>query len=306
MWGDIAIAFLLAFITAFVITPYSIRLAKKVGAVDYPNDRRVNKKPMPRLGGIAVIAGFLVSAIYLIITMRIENNIDFITDGLGKKLLGFLFGAMVLGITCYIDDVKGISPLVKLAGQLIAAIIVVSCGVRIDNFTIPFKENSIMINEVISYILTIGWIVGITNAINLIDGLDGLSSGITLIACISMLIIFSLNESPLIAIILITALAGAIVGFLPYNFNGIIPKTTKNTNQTKKQKKKKTNKNKQKKQKHKLYGLCNFNNINIRSRKNIHSNCNYCSNNSTCTSNIRYFMGYCKKNCKNKVNKRSI
>jgi len=206
MWGDIAIAFLLAFITAFVITPYSIRLAKKVGAVDYPNDRRVNKKPMPRLGGIAVIAGFLVSAIYLIITMRIENNIDFITDGLGKKLLGFLFGAMVLGITCYIDDVKGISPLVKLAGQLIAAIIVVSCGVRIDNFTIPFKENSIMINEVISYILTIGWIVGITNAI-------------TLIACISMLIIFSLNESPLIAIILITALAGAIVGFLPYNFN---------------------------------------------------------------------------------------
>ena len=74
MWGDIAIAFLLAFITAFVITPYSIRLAKKVGAVDYPNDRRVNKKPMPRLGGIAVIAGFLVSAIYLIITMRIENN----------------------------------------------------------------------------------------------------------------------------------------------------------------------------------------------------------------------------------------
>ena len=165
MWGDIAIAFLLAFITAFVITPYSIRLAKKVGAVDYPNDRRVNKKPMPRLGGIAVIAGFLVSAIYLIITMRIENNIDFITDGLGKKLLGFLFGAMVLGITCYIDDVKGISPLAKLAGQLIAAIIVVSCGVRIDNFTIPFKENSIMINEVISYILTIGWIVGITNAI---------------------------------------------------------------------------------------------------------------------------------------------
>ena len=96
------------------------KVGKKVGAVDYPNDRRVNKKPMPRLGGIAVIAGFLVSAIYLIITMRIENNIDFITDGLGKKLLGFLFGAMVLGITCYIDDVKGISPLVKLAGQLIA------------------------------------------------------------------------------------------------------------------------------------------------------------------------------------------
>lgn len=219
MWGDIAIAFLLAFITAFVITPYTIRLARKVGAVDIPNDRRVNKKPMPRLGGLAVIAGFLVSAIYLVITMRIENKIDFMADGLNKKILGFFLGAAVLGITCFIDDVKGIKPLAKLAGQTLAAVLVVSSGLLIDNFTIPFKENSVVLNDVISYILTIGWIVGITNAINLIDGLDGLSSGITLISCISLLIIFSLNESPLIAIILITALAGGIVGFLPYNFN---------------------------------------------------------------------------------------
>lgn len=219
MWGDIAIAFLLAFITAFVITPYTIRLAKKVGAVDIPNDRRVNKKPMPRLGGLAVIAGFLVSAIYLIISMFIEKKINFTEDSLNKKIFGFLIGIIVLGITCFIDDVKGIKPLAKLAGQTLAAILLVSSGVLIDNFTIPFKENSVMLNEVFSYILTIGWIVGITNAINLIDGLDGLSSGITLISCISLLIIFALNESPLIAIILITSLAGAIVGFLPYNFN---------------------------------------------------------------------------------------
>lgn len=219
MWGDIAIAFLLAFITAFVITPYTIRIAKKVGAVDIPNDRRVNKKPMPRLGGLAVIAGFLVSAIYLIISMFIEKKINFTEDSLNKKIFGFLIGIIVLGITCFIDDVKGIKPLAKLAGQTLAAILLVSSGVLIDNFTIPFKENSVMLNEVFSYILTIGWIVGITNAINLIDGLDGLSSGITLISCISLLIIFALNESPLIAIILITSLAGAIVGFLPYNFN---------------------------------------------------------------------------------------
>ena len=63
MWGDIAIAFLLAFITAFVLTPYTMRLARKVGAIDIPNDRRVNKKPMPRLGGVAVICGFLVSTV---------------------------------------------------------------------------------------------------------------------------------------------------------------------------------------------------------------------------------------------------
>ncbi len=219
MWGDIAIAFLLAFITAFVITPYTIRLAKKVGAVDIPNDRRVNKKPMPRLGGLAVIAGFLVSVIYLVISASIEGKINLLEDSLNIKLVGILGGMLVLGIVCYIDDIKDIKPLVKLAGQVIAAIIVASSGVLIDNFTIPFKENSVVLNEVFSFILTVGWIVGITNAINLIDGLDGLSSGITLISCLSLVVVFALNESPLIAIILITALAGAIVGFLPYNFN---------------------------------------------------------------------------------------
>ena len=219
MWGDIAIAFLLAFITAFVITPYTIRLAKKVGAVDIPNDGRVNKKPMPRLGGLAVIAGFLVSVIYLVISASIEGKINLLEDNLNIKLLGILGGMLVLGIVCYIDDVKDIKPLVKLAGQVAAAVIVASSGVLIDNFTIPFKENSFVLNEVFSFILTVGWIVGITNAINLIDGLDGLSSGITLISCLSLVVVFALNESPLIAIILITALAGAIVGFLPYNFN---------------------------------------------------------------------------------------
>lgn len=219
MWGDIAIAFLLAFITAFVITPYTIKLARKVGAVDMPADRRVNIKPMPRLGGLAVIAGFLVSAIYLIISMVIEGKINFVEEGLNFKLLGFLLGLVVLEITCYIDDIKDIHPLAKLAGQTIAAILVASSGILIDNFTIPFKDNSVVLNDLFSFILTVGWIVGITNAINLIDGLDGLSSGITLISCVSLLIIFALNGSPLIAIILITALAGAIVGFLPYNFN---------------------------------------------------------------------------------------
>ena len=218
MWGDIAIAFLLAFITAFVLTPYTIRLAKKVGAVDAPDDnRRINKKTMPRLGGIAVICGFFVSMIYLVISMFAEGKIDFLEDNLYIKLISVFVGILILGVTCYFDDVKGLKPLVKLTAQLAAAIIVVRSGIIIDNITI--QENNVILNEVFSYILTVGWIVGITNAINLIDGLDGLSSGVSLISCISLLIIFSLNESPLIAIILITALAGAIVGFLPYNFN---------------------------------------------------------------------------------------
>ncbi len=220
MWGDIAIAFLLAFITAFVLTPYTMRLAKKVGAIDIPNDRRVNKKPMPRLGGIAVICGFLVSTIYLLIVMNLENSINlFGEEQYWLKLVGFLAGIVILGITCFIDDSKGIPSWAKLIAQIFAATIVVASGIRIQNVNLPFLDNKIWFYDWFSYILTIGWIIGITNAINLIDGLDGLSSGITLISCVSLLIIFTLNESPLIAILLITALAGAIVGFLPFNFS---------------------------------------------------------------------------------------
>ena len=123
----------------------------------------------------------------------------------GIKLIGFFIGAMILAITCFIDDWKGIPALAKLAGQLLAAIIVIKFGIRIEQFGIPVLDNIIGLNKMYSYIFTICWIVGITNAINLIDGLDGLSSGIGLISCLSLLIIFSLNESPLISILLITA-----------------------------------------------------------------------------------------------------
>ncbi len=221
MWGDIAIAFLLAFITAFVLTPYTIKIAKKIGAVDVPKDeRRMHKKAMPKFGGPAIIIAFLVSTIYLIITSSLEGNLNiFGPEDYIIKLLGFLGGIIVLSIFCFFDDIKGIHPLTKLTGQLIAAGIVVACGIRISYFDIPFFEGNIMLNNIFSIILTIGWIVGITNAINLIDGLDGLSTGISIISCVSLLIIFALNGSPLIAIIIITALVGALAGFLPFNFN---------------------------------------------------------------------------------------
>ena len=128
-------------------------------------------------------------------------------------------GIIILGITCFIDDSKGIPSWSKLIMQIAAAAVVVACGIRIENINLPFIDNQIWFQEWLSYILTICWIVGITNAINLIDGLDGLSSGISLISCISLLIIFTLNQSPIISVLLITALGGAITGFLPFNFN---------------------------------------------------------------------------------------
>lgn len=214
MWGDIAIAFLLAFVTAFIGTPYTIKLARKVGALTVPNNRNINNKPVPRIGGIAVIAGFILSAIYLTITMCIEKKLELNdADNYKIKLLGFLCGIILIGVFAYLDDLKDLKPYIKLSVQVIAAIIIYVSGIRIDVI------NGIQIPDIISFILTVGWIVGITNAINLIDGLDGLSSGITLISCLFLLIIFTANYSPLISIILVTALAGAIVGFMPYNIH---------------------------------------------------------------------------------------
>ena len=187
MWGNIAIAFLLAFIVSFVATPYTIKIANKIGAVDVPKDkRRMHTKAMPKFGGPAVILGVLVSMIYLIAVMSIEGSLDlFSTQQYGKKLLGVLLGVIVIAITGTLDDIKTL----------------------------------IGFNETFSIIVTIIWIVGVTNAINLIDGLDGLSSGISLISCISLLIIFVLNDSPMIATVIVTAMSGALVGFLPYNFS---------------------------------------------------------------------------------------
>jgi len=220
MWGNIAIAFLLAFITAYVLTPYTIRFAKKIGALDLPKDKRkIHKNAMPRLGGLAVIAGFIVSTIYLLTVMSFERTI--VLNGIDNyhiKLMGFFLGVITLGIFCFFDDWKGIRAYIKLIGQILAALIVTFSGIRIDKIVLS-SFDTIINNETLSIIVTVIWIVGITNAINLIDGLDGLSSGICLISCLSLLIIFVMNTSPLIAIILITALAGSIVGFLPFNFN---------------------------------------------------------------------------------------
>ncbi len=219
MWGDIAIAFLLAFIVAFMATPWSIKLANKIGAVDIPKDeRRMHQNKMPKLGGIAVIAGFLISIIYLLFVVTIEGSVNiFGQENYIKKLIGIFFGIIIITITGILDDTITLKPYQKLLGQILAACVVIAFGLQIDaiNFS---KLPQIGFNKGISIFITLIWIVGITNAINLMDGLDGLSSGISLISCISLLIIFSLNNSPMVAILTVSSLIGALVGFLPFNF----------------------------------------------------------------------------------------
>ncbi len=219
MWGNIAIAFILAFVVTFVTTPYTMKIANKVGAIDIPKDeRRAHKKTIPKFGGPAVILGFLVATIYLLIVMNMENSINlFGVQEYWKKLLGFLIGIIIISTFCIADDIKTIRPITKLIGQVLGAICITAAGIRIEGITLPFL-NFPEINQITSIVLTIGWVIVVTNAINLIDGLDGLSSGISIISAISLLVIFVLNGSSLISIVLITALAGALVGFLPFNF----------------------------------------------------------------------------------------
>ena len=216
MWGDIAIAFVLAFITSYMCTPHTIQLAKKLGAVDSPKDkRRINKVVMPRLGGIAVITGFFVAIFFLLVVMSIEKNIDLNKGEWYKKIGGFIAGSAIIISVCFYDDVHGAKAIIKLLAQIVAAVIVTLCGIRIDRIELL----SVQLPQWFYVVLTVVWIVGLTNSINLIDGLDGLSTGIAIISCISLLIVFSLNGSVLMSIILITALCGSLCGFLPYNFN---------------------------------------------------------------------------------------
>ena len=139
MWGDIAIAFMIAFVISFMATPHTIKLAKMIGAVDTPNDeRRINKVVMPRLGGLAVILGFCISVVYLLIVTQVEDKIHFYQDNLIYKLIGFMLGGMIIGITCFVDDVKGVPAIIKLIAQIIAAVVCVRFGIRIDTLSISF------------------------------------------------------------------------------------------------------------------------------------------------------------------------
>ncbi len=173
MWSDVIITFMIAFIVSYICVPISMKIAKKVGAIDLPNEaRKKHKIAMPRLGGIAIIIGFLVALIYVIATkVLVEGNHELFTGNL-KILLTISLSMSLIALMGFLDDVYNLKSYVKLAFQAMAAIIVIIGGIRIEEITLPFLQNSVVFNTTFSYILTFFWIIGVTNAINLIDGLD--------------------------------------------------------------------------------------------------------------------------------------
>lgn len=207
----IAAAFFTAAAFAFLVTPAVRIFAFKIGALDIPkDDRRMHKEPIARLGGLSIFLGFAVSVFFFGATTTFLNA--------SKPVLGILIGASIIIALGIIDDIKVLKAGVKFIVQIIAAAIPVFCGVRINIFAMFGFSSNNTITYIISVFITIFWIVGITNAVNLIDGLDGLAAGISSISTISVLIIMLLIRNVEIAIIA-AALAGASLGFLPFNLN---------------------------------------------------------------------------------------
>ena len=200
-------ALLTAALVALISTPVVRSLAFRVGAVDVPKDnRRMHNHPIPRMGGLAIFFGFILSVLIFI--------------PLTPELRGMLLGSVVIVILGILDDIFALPALPKFFVQIGAALIAVLAGNRIDFLSNPniFSQDLFWELGLLAVPITVFWIVGITNAVNLIDGLDGLACGVSTISSMTLLVIALVMEEPDVAI-LMGALSGACIGFLPYNLN---------------------------------------------------------------------------------------
>lgn len=207
LWLRLLLAAAIAFAVSFLMTPPVKNFAQRVGAMDIPKDeRRVHNHPIPRMGGIAIFLGFVISLLLFV--------------DMSTKVMGMLLGAVIIAAMGAIDDIVSLKPWVKLAGQVAAAAVAIRCGVVFDAITNPnFLSDTTTIQiGWLSIPLTLLWIVACTNAVNLIDGLDGLAVGVSSISSLTMLIVSMLVSEPGISLIL-AALTGACIGFMPYNMN---------------------------------------------------------------------------------------
>lgn len=194
------VTFLLIFASALVMaiggTPVARRIALRLGIIDQPNARKLHVDPIPLLGGLAIYGAFIAAV--LLFGNRFRLN----------ELVSILVGASLMSFLGVWDDRRGLSPFLKLVGQFMAASILVLSGVRIGTF--PWEPLNIAV--------TLGWVVVITNAMNLLDNMDGLSGGVGATAAIFFLLLAAMNDQYLVGA-LSAALVGACLGFLVYNFN---------------------------------------------------------------------------------------
>ena len=211
----IAEAFIIGFVVAYLTAPISIKLAHRLGVIDTPKDaRRVHKKPIPRFGGMSIFLGSMTAMI--------------IPAGMNANIKTAMIGGALMYLLGIIDDIKDIKPLVKFGGQVFIASLVYAMGIRITFISNYFgaavtdAHANVILSAGVSYIITVFWIVGITNAVNLMDGLDGLAAGSVAIMSLSLAYIAYIHGVRLGSMpvcVALVAVAAGCLGFLPYNFS---------------------------------------------------------------------------------------
>lgn len=201
-------SFMLALIVSALVTPIAIKLAPKIGAMDIPKDnRRMHSKPMPRFGGMAIFAGTVVSTL---VFMRRD-----------PRIMTALFGGTLVYIIGVVDDIRGLPAKVKFVLEIVVAVIMYYMGLRIRFIGMIFGPGHYYFGNVMCFIVTVLWIVGVTNTVNLIDGLDGLAAGVSAISCMSIAYVAYIHGETNGMMVVCTTMmivAGSALGFLPYNF----------------------------------------------------------------------------------------
>ncbi|MFR7349338.1 glycosyltransferase family 4 protein [Peptoniphilus sp.] len=202
---SIYLPFLISFVISLALTPVVIKVGPKLGFLDIPKDnRRMHKRPMPIAGGIAI---------YIAATVAILVFIP-----LNKNILSLIIGSTIILISGLLDDKYSISPKAKIAFQLAAGLMIALSGSQIEFFTNIISTKEVVWLKYLSIPVTLFWICGITNTVNLIDGLDGLAAGVSLISAVSLMCI-ALKMNHVAVAIIAAAIGGSCLGFLPYNFN---------------------------------------------------------------------------------------
>ena len=207
--------FVISTFTSLVLTPIVSGISRRFGWLDEPRDhRRVHEIAVPRLGGTAIFAAILLALSSLLFTN------GFITESVmanSAQLLSVLGPAAIIFLIGIYDDFHGTNAKTKFMGQLLAGLLFCAMGGRIEALSVPLV-GSIELHPVVGYALTLLWTIGISNAFNLIDGMDGLATGAALFAALVLLVVSLTLGNPLITVVAVV-LCGALIGFLPYNFN---------------------------------------------------------------------------------------
>lgn len=219
-FGSFLLIGAVAAVVTFATTPLVGVLARRQGWVYLPNDRTVHQTPLPDVGGLAMYLGFLAA----MLTAWMVDAFDVLFTS-NSEPIGVLVAATIIYVVGFVDDIRGLSPPAKVAGTVLAGLALVQFGVVMFAFRLPFFDGPILLAVEWRPLVTVLWLLGMTQAINLIDGLDGLAAGIVAIGAgafflysqelVDSGILNALNVGPLLAIIAV----GLCIGFLPHNFN---------------------------------------------------------------------------------------